>query len=596
MSEPAAATVHEDEIFGKAYDARLMRRLLRYLKPYRGWVAAAIGLMLLETGAQLAVPWLWRMTIDHAVRSHDAAMLNRLGLSLVGVLLAAFLLEYGQTFVLQLTGQKIMWDLRRELFSHLQSQPLSFFDRQPVGRLMTRVINDVDVLNELFTSGVVSVVGDVFMLFGILWVLFVWNVKLALLTFSVLPLIFLCTLEFRKRVRDSYRKIRTLLARINAFLQENISGMVTVQMLGREENRRHKFEAINRSHRDANVENVFYYAVFFPVMDFLGALALALLVWFGGRQVLTGALTLGALVAFFQYAQRFFRPINDLAEKYTILQSAMASSERIFDLLDTAPALAPPAHPKPVGKLRQAIRFENVWFAYQNEEYVLRDVDLAIRPGERIAIVGATGAGKTTLVHLLGRFYDTTRGRITWDGVDLRELDPAALRGRLGYVQQDVFLFSGNIRANIDLDNPEISEERAMAAAREVRADEFIRRLPGGYGAAVNERGTTLSSGERQLLAFARALAYDPEVLVLDEATSSVDPETEGRIQEALERLLKGRTSIVVAHRLSTIQSADRILVFHHGRLREEGTHGQLLASGGIYARLVQLQYGGAIA
>ncbi len=585
----------EEEIFGKAYDNRLMRRLLRYLKPYRLWVGLAIGIMLVGTGFQLAVPYVWRLTIDKAVQGHNPLLLDKLGLTLVGVLLGGFLAEYAQAFMLQYTGQRIMRDLRMQLFSHLQRQPLGFFDRQPVGRLMTRVINDVDVLNELFTSGVVSVIGDLFMLIGILWVLFSWNVRLAVLTFSVLPLIFLATMEFRRRVRDSYRKIRTLLARINAFLQENISGMVTVQMLGQEENRRHKFKNINDAHRDANVENVFYYAVFFPVMDFLSALALALLVWFGGRQVLHGALTLGALVAFFQYAQRFFRPINDLAEKYTILQSAMASSERIFDLLDTEPTVTDAARPHATPPLKDGIRFEDVWFAYNDEEWVLRDLNLTIRPGEKIAIVGATGAGKTSLVHLLGRFYDVTKGRITWDGRDIRELSMETLRHRLGYVQQDVFLFSGTIADNIHLRDVSISEERVESAAREVRAHEFIRKLPGGFAAPVNERGTSLSSGERQLLAFARALAYDPEVLVLDEATSSVDPETEALIQEALERLLKGRTSIVVAHRLSTIQSADRILVFHHGKLREEGNHQQLLSRGGIYSRLVQLQYGGAL-
>lgn len=585
----------EEEQFGKAYDNRLMRRLLRYLRPYRLWVALAIAIMLIGTGFQLAVPYLWRLTIDRAVQGHNPLLLDRLGLTLVGVLLGGFLAEYAQAFILQYTGQRIMRDLRMQLFSHLQRQPLGFFDRQPVGRLMTRVINDVDVLNELFTSGVVSVIGDVFMLIGILWVLFSWNVKLALLTFSVLPVIFLATMQFRRKVRDSYRKIRTLLARINAFLQENISGMVTVQMLGQEKNRKEKFKGINDAHRDANVENVFYYAVFFPVMDFLSALALALLVWFGGRQVLGGALTLGALVAFFQYAQRFFRPINDLAEKYTILQSAMASSERIFDLLDTEPTVTDAHRPAATPPLKDAIRFEDVWFAYNNEEWVLRDLSLTIRPGEKIAIVGATGAGKTSLVHLLGRFYDVTKGRITWDGRDIRELSMETLRHRLGYVQQDVFLFSGTIADNIHLHDESISEERVESAAREVRANEFIQKLPGGYGAPVNERGTSLSSGERQLLAFARALAYDPEVLVLDEATSSVDPETEALIQEALERLLKGRTSIVVAHRLSTIQSADRILVFHHGKLREEGNHQQLLSRGGIYSRLVQLQYGGAL-
>lgn len=590
------STGQEEEVFGKAYDGRLMRRLLRYLRPYRRWVALAIGVMLLQVGFQLAVPYLWRLTIDRALGGHSGPTLDRLGLALVGVLLGGFLVEYAQAFVLQYTGQRIMRDLRLQLFAHLQKQPLAFFDRQPVGRLMTRVINDVDVLNELFTSGVVSVLGDLFMLAGIVWVLVLWDLKLALVTFSVLPLIFFCTLEFRKRVRDSFRRIRTLLARMNAFLQENLSGMVTVQMLGREENRRRRFQDINQESRDANVENVFYYAVFFPVMDLLGALALALLVWVGGREVLSSALTLGALVAFFQYAQRFFRPINDLAEKYTILQSAMASSERIFDLLDTEPTLAAPADPRPVASLKRSLRFEDMWFAYNGEDWVLKDVNLDIRPGEKIAVVGSTGAGKTTLVHLLGRFYDVTRGRITWDGVDLRELDPRALRRRIGYVQQDVFLFSGDIRGNIDLHSPEVTRERVEAAAHEVRADRFIRKLPQGFDSPVNERGTTLSSGERQLLAFARALAYDPEILVLDEATSSVDPETEGLIQEALERLLRGRTSIVVAHRLSTIQSADRILVFHHGRLREMGSHAELLAKDGIYARLVQLQYGGVVA
>jgi ATP-binding cassette subfamily B protein len=625
---------HEEDVLGKAYDGRLMRRLLTYLWPYWRDVAVAFAAIVANALASLAQPYLIKIAIDRHIATGQLAGLNRLAIVYLLVLVVAFAAEYVQTWTLQLTGQRIMFDLRLEIYAHLQRLDLKYYDRNPVGRLMTRVTSDVDVLNDLFTSGVVTVFGDLFSLLGIMAVMVWMDWRLALVAFSVLPLIVLVTLWFRSHVRDSYRIVRGWIARINAFLQENITGMSTVQLFRREALNFARFDEIDRGHRDANIESIFYYAVFYPAIEVVSALSAALIIWYGGANVLRGTLTLGALVAFLQYAVRFFRPISDMSEKFNVLQSAMASSERIFKLLDERVSvqspLAPRRHPMPQPG---HIVFDRVWFSYlrdvgtavksdpagetarspaapgrlqdnriaeghgdpgaahPSDDYVLRDISFEVRPGQRVGIVGATGSGKSTLINLLMRFYDVTRGRITIDGVDIRELDLADLRGLFSLVLQDVHLFSGTIADNIRLGNHKVDDERLRHAARAVHADGFIERLPDGYRSLVAERGSTLSVGQKQLLSFARALAFDPRVLILDEATSSVDTETELLIRDALHTLMVGRTTIAIAHRLSTIQDMDLILVLHKGRLREAGTHQQLLAARGIYFRLFELQY-----
>jgi len=620
MSSP-----HEEEVLGKAYDGRLMRRLLTYLWPYRRQVAIAFVAIAASALTSLAQPYLIKIAIDRHIATGQLTGLNRLAMIYFAVLVVAFAAEFVQTWMLQLTGQRIMFDLRLAIYGHLQRLDLKYYDRNPVGRLMTRVISDVDVLNDLFTSGVVTVFGDLFSLAGIMGVMLWMDWRLAFVAFSVLPLIVVVTLWFRSHVRDSYRVVRGWIARINAFLQENITGMATVQLFRREALNYERFDAIDRSHRDANIESIFYYAVFYPAIEVVSALSSALIIWYGGANVLQGALTLGGLVAFIQYAVRFFRPISDMSEKFNILQSAMASSERIFKLLDEPVSVQPPPAPRrrPMPAAGHIV-FDHVWFSYQQdkagtvptaangpathdglepgidrlqttedpgEDYVLRDVSFEVRPGERVGIVGATGSGKTTLINLLMRFYDVSRGRITIDGVDLRELALDDVRGLFSLVLQDVHVFSGTIADNIRLGNDRVDDERVRQAARAVHADAFIDRLPDGYRSAVAERGSTLSVGQKQLLSFARALAFDPRVLILDEATSSVDTETELLIRDALHTLMVGRTTIAIAHRLSTIQDMDQILVFHKGRLREAGTHQQLLAARGIYFRLFELQY-----
>jgi ATP-binding cassette subfamily B protein len=502
----------------------------------------------------------------------------------------SFAAEYLETWLLQLTGQRIMFDLRSEIYGHLQRLDVAFYDRNPVGRLMTRVTSDVDALNDLFTSGVVSVFGDVFSLIGIMTVLIVMDWRLALVTFSVLPLIVLLTQWFRRNVRESYRTVRGLVARINAFLQENITGMATVQVFRREGRHFSQFEGINASHRDANVASILYYAVFYPSIELIGALATALIIWWGGGWVLGGTLTVGVLVAFTQYAQRFFRPISDLSEKFNLLQSAMASSERIFGLLDTPVAVQTPPAPR-AGAGPGRITFDHVWFAYAGDDFVLRDVSFEVQPGTRVAIVGATGAGKSTIINLLMRFYDVSRGRILIDGVDIRELDLHDLRRRFSLVLQDVHVFSGTVAGNVRLGRADLGDEQVRAALAAVHADQFVDRLPEGLAAPVAERGATLSTGQKQLLSFARALAFNPAVLLLDEATSSVDTDTELLIRDALRVLMAGRTTVAIAHRLSTIQDMDAILVLHKGQVRESGSHQELLARRGIYHRLYQLQY-----
>lgn len=583
---------HDDEVVGKAYDAQLMRRLLSYLRPYVPTVAGAIAAILGHSLLQLAPPYLTRLAIDRHIMRGDLAGLEGLAGLFLAVLAAAFALEFAQTYATQLVGQRVMFDLRLAIYGHLQRLDLRFYDRNPVGRLMTRVTTDVDVLNDLFTSGVISVVGDVFTLAGIMVVMLLWDWRLALVAFSVLPLIVWVTQWFRRHVRQSYREVRRWVARINAFLQENLTGMATVHLFRRERFNFQQFDQINRRHRDANLASIFYYAVFYPAIELIGALAAALIIWYGGGWVLEGTLSLGSLVAFIQYTQRFFRPISDMSEKFNVLQSAMASSERIFKVLDTPVEIQSPAKPvrRPAGAPGH-LRFDHVWFAYQGDEYVLRDISFEVAPGERVGIVGATGAGKSTLVSLLLRFYDVSRGRILVDGIDIRELDLADLRGLFGLVLQEVHLFSGTIASNIRLGNDAISDEEVRRAARAVHADRFIARLPDGYASPVAERGATLSTGQKQLLSFARALAFNPRILILDEATAHVDTETELLIRDALRTLMRGRTTIAIAHRLSTIQDMDKILVLHKGELREVGTHQELLARRGIYYRLYQLQY-----
>jgi ATP-binding cassette, subfamily B, multidrug efflux pump len=593
---------HEEEVLGKAYDARLMRRLLGYLRPYRLIVAGALAAIISHSILQLAQPYLTKLAIDRYIAQGDLSGLDWIALAFLAILVTSFALEYAQTYAMQTVGQRIMYDLRLQIYGHLQRIDVAFYDRNPVGRLMTRVTSDVDVLNDLFTGGVVAVFGDVFTLAGIMIVLLVMDWRLALIAFSVLPLIVLVTQWFRRNVRDSYRTVRLWIARINAFLQEHITGMATVQLFRREARSFARFDEINRKHRDANVDSIFYYAVFYPAIEIVASLASALIIWYGGGWVLRDTLTLGALVAFLQYSQRFFRPISDMSEKFNLLQAAMASSERIFKLLDESVAIVSPDGGAGLGgaglqtgpsisTTGPTIVFDRVWFAYNGEDWVLRDVSFLVETAERIGIVGATGAGKTTIINLLMRFYDVGRGRILVDGVDIREWDLHALRSRFSLVLQDVHLFSGTIAGNIRLGERAIEDDRIRRAAKSVHADRFIDQLPGAYDSAVAERGATLSVGQKQLLSFARALAFDPRILVLDEATSSVDTETELLIRDALHVLMAGRTTIAIAHRLSTIQDMDKIIVLHKGELRELGTHQELLARRGLYFKLYQLQY-----
>jgi len=606
------STHHEEEALGKAYDGRLMRRLLRYLRPYRGRVIGALVLSVITSGLAIVPPYLFKVAVDSylipAIGGHINFPVAMTGLRWITVvffcsLALSFALQFFQVLMMQLVGQQAMYDLRMEIFGHLQRLPMRFFDRNPVGRLVTRVTTDVDTLNDLFASGVVAMIGDVLTLVFIIAVMLRMDWKLSLTAFAVLPFILVVTVLFRRSFRDANRRIRTAIARINAFLQEHISGMSVVQLFNRERRARRDFETINRTHMLAFKDAIFAHALFYPAVEFLGIAAVVLLLWFGGLRVLAAeaGFTLGTIIAFIQYAMRFFRPIQDLSEKYTILQSAMASSERIFKLLDEPEAPEAAAPGRTLGRPHGEIEFRDVWFSYNPqvtaaspevaEDWVLRGVSFRAEPGQTLALVGHTGAGKTTITGLLQRFYEIQRGQILIDGLDIRELALADLRRHFGVVLQDPFLFTGTLETNVRLGSAHVSQETVRRALEEVRLGEFLATLPQGLDSPVSERGATFSVGQRQLISFARALAHDPRFLILDEATSSVDTQTEMMIREALDRLLAGRTAIVIAHRLSTIQRADRILVMHKGRLREQGTHQELLAMRGIYHRLYQLQY-----
>ncbi len=595
-----SAPFQEDEILGATYDVRLIQRLLWYVRPYLGVTWLAIGLLLIASLADLGGPALYRIAIDRYIvpgtRTHAAADLRGVaGVAAIYVIVLGigFGARWLQTYLMQFVGQRAMYDLRMHIFDHVQRLSIAFFSRTPVGRLVTRTTNDVDALNELITSGIVAIVGDIATLAGIVVVMLWMDWRLALAIFSVVPLVYWVTDRFRVRAREAYRAVRTRLARINAYLNEQIMGMSVVQLFTQERRSLQRFEELNTDYLSASLDATRNFSQFYPTIALLGTVAVALLVWYGGGQVVQHVVTLGVLVAALQYADRFFEPIRDISDKFNIFQAAMASSERIFRLIDEPISLQDPPTPLPLPRVSGRIEFRDVWFAYEEDEgSVLRGVSFAIEPGQCVAVVGHTGAGKTSIINLLMRFYDPQRGQVLIDGVDVRRVRQQELRRHVGLVLQDVFLFSGTIENNIRLGNGQITDERIRQAARYVGAERFIDSLPEGYRTEVQERGTRLSVGQRQLIAFARAIAHNPEVvLVLDEATSSVDAETERLIQDAMTSVLRGRTSIIIAHRLSTIQHADRIIVLHKGRIAEEGSHRELLNRGGIYAKLYRLQY-----
>lgn len=592
----AAKQFHEEEAIGKTYDLQVARRLLRYLRPYFRFLIPGLLLTLALNLLGVLQPKFTQYAIDWYILPGKTEGLMLLVGLFFGVQLLRFVFSYFQSVLVNTVGQYVMFDIRRELYDKLQHQEVAYYDRNPVGRIMTRLTNDVDALNELFTQGVTDLLGDLVMIFAIIGVMLWMDVRLTLVILLTVPLLFAATTWFRKGARRGYDMIRTRLARINAFLQEHFAGAQTVQIFNAEKKSLRRFHDINQDYRNANIETIWYYAVFFPLVDFIGAIGIALIVWYGGYRVLQNTpgqtvLTLGALVAFIQYSGFLFQPIRDISDKYNVLQAAVVASHRIFKTLDLPIAITTPEHPKHSGRARGVIEFENVWFAYKDEEWVLKDVSFKVEPGQSVAFVGHTGSGKTTITNLLMRFYDVQRGRILLDGTDLREWDLPALRQNFAVVLQDVFLFSGTVESNIRLGRQEISEERVRWAAHEVHADRFIERLRGGMAAEVRERGAGLSVGQKQLVSFARALAFDPALLILDEATSSIDTETEQLIQQAIDRVMRDRTSIVVAHRLSTIQRADQIVVLHHGEIREHGTHQELLAARGLYWMLYRLQY-----
>ncbi len=594
----------EEEVLGKAYDGRLMKRLLRYMAPYRSRIAGALLALFFYSLFQVSGPLLTRLAIDKYLAptgAHTAldrwlsadpfTGLTQIAGLYLAVLAGIFVTEFAQMYLMQYVGQLAMFDLRRELMAHMQRLDLAFFDQHPVGRLVTRLTTDVDVLNELFASGLVTILGDLLTLGFIVAAMLRMSAGLTLIMLAVLPIVVIATIQFRRSVSGSYRRIRVAIARINAYLQEHITGMTVVQLFNREQKSIDEFEEINRQHMAAFKDSIGAYGWFYPVVEFLAYLSLALILSYGGFRVKNGALSLGVVVAFLQYGLRFFRPIQDLSEKYNILQSAMASSERIFQLLDTPALIAAPSVPVPIPDAPAEITFDHVWFAYKDEDWVLRDLSFTIHPGETVAIVGHTGAGKTTVISLLLRFYDVQRGAIRMGGIDIRQMDPLELRRQFGVVLQDPYLFSGTVADNIRLGTGSVSMEDIASAAEQVNLMDFIRALPEGFNQPIRERGSSLSTGQKQLISFARALAHQPRFLILDEATSSVDTETELRVRRALEQMVQGRTSIVIAHRLSTIQRATRILVMHKARLRESGTHQELLAARGIYWKLYRLQY-----
>ena len=590
------AEFHEEEALGKAYDSRLMRRLLTYLRPHRKAVVIATILLILTSLLELVGPLLTKAAIDGAIHQKDMGRLVVICFLYLGTLLAGLVLGYWSAIITQRVGQEIMLTMRVEIFSHLARMHVAYFDRNPVGRLLTRLTSDVDALNDMFTSGVVAIFGDVITLLGIMGMLLVLDVKLALVSFAVFPLLFGLSLWFRSNVRETYREVRIRLARMNAYLQEAITGMSVLQIMNHETRSVREFDRLNRKHTEVHLRSILYYATFYPGVEIISSLALALVIWVGGGSILAGTFTLGGLVAFIQYVRRFYRPIEDLSEKYNILQAAMAASERVFQLLDAKPAIqdGPDGHgPPAIDPSTPIIEFRNVWFAYRNEDWVLRDVSFTVERGETIAFVGHTGAGKTTIMSLLLRFYDVQKGAVLVDGREVREWKQDELRRRMSLVLQDVFLFSGSVAENIRMgqNGDGRDDGRIEEAARTVNAAGFVNRFPEGYKTELGERGASLSTGQKQLLSFARALYNDPEILILDEATSNVDAETEVLIQEALKRLLAGRTSLVVAHRLSTVRNANRILVLHKGSIREMGTHQELLRQRGLYYRLYLLQY-----
>ena len=581
----------EDDVLTRKVDPRIMRRLLSFFKPYTRYIVIATVLTILISALAALRPRLTPIAIDDKIMNKDFPGLQYIILIMLGTLVIQGIIQYAMTYLTSWIGQNIIYDLRKKIFDHIMTLDLKFFDKNPIGRVVTRVTGDVEVLFEVFSSGLVTAFGDVFLLIWILYFMFDLDFRLALATLSIIPVLVIATAIFRKKVRESYRRIRILIAKLNSFIQEHITGITVVQYFVKEKRTSDEFEKINREHTEQNKKSVFYYAVFFPVVELIGAVSVGLIIWYGGGQVLQKTFSIGVIVAFIQFTEMFFRPIRDLSEKYNILQTAMASSERIFALLDEKPMITDTSAPTKITDLKGDIEFKNVWFAYNNDEYVLRDITFKINAGEKIAFVGATGAGKSTIINLLTRFYEINKGHITIDGIDIKEISQSELRNYIGIVLQDVFLFSGDIRSNITLNKKEITNESINAAVDNAGLRSFIDTLPYKLDHKVNERGSSLSVGQKQLISFARALAYDPKILILDEATSSVDTNTEILIQNAIQKLIEGRTSIIIAHRLSTIQNCDKIIVLHKGEIKEAGTHQELLEKGGLYFRLYQLQY-----
>ncbi|MBS1808145.1 MAG: ABC transporter ATP-binding protein [Acidobacteria bacterium] len=598
-----AANHHEEEQLGKVYSFQATRRLLHYLKPYRGLVILALALTILANLVRQIGPWLTQIAIDRYIQPAFAGTVDQvvafdgvtqMAIYFVLTMVVTFVLAVFQDVLLNTIGQRVMRDLRDEIFRKYQTIEVSFYDKNPVGRLMTRLTNDVDSLNELFTSGLVEVLGNVVLIFGALWMMFYYNWKLALVSLLVVPLLILATAWFQRGARVGFRAVRTKIARLNAFTQEHLSGAQTVQLFNREKKAFEQFDDINRAHLQANLDTIFYFAVFYPLVNLISSTGIAVLIWYGGGLTIQQAISLGTLVAFVQYTQRLWMPIQDISDKYNILQAAVIASERVFKLLDTPDGIVSPEKPalqSSPDEIKGRIEFRNVWFAYKDEDWVLKDVSFVAEPGESIAFVGATGSGKTTITNLLMRFYDIQRGEILLDGVNIKDWDLQNLRENFAVVLQDVFLFSGDVAANIRLGKQSISHEQIEWAAREVQASKFIEKLPERYETIVKERGAGFSVGQKQLISFARALAFDPRILILDEATSSIDTETEQLIQQAIERVMTNRTSMIIAHRLSTIQRVDQIIVLHKGEIREKGSHQQLLQQRGIYFKLYQLQY-----